>query len=116
MKGMVDMKNRPAPLIIALILIIAGFGIPIMTRVYWVIPPVLTALIILGAIILLVVLQRRRTAEKAGISEELCSDIHSVLFSSGGRNFVIRQIDIFQFFVTIQINLAQIAILHLKIC
>ena len=75
MKGMVYMKNRPAPLIIALILIIAGFGIPIMTRVYWVIPPVLTALIILGAIILLVVLQRRRTAEKAGISEELCSDI-----------------------------------------
>ena len=90
MKGMVYMKNRPAPLIIALILIIAGFGIPIMTKVYWVIPPVLNALIILGAIILLVVLQRRRTAEKTGISEELCSDIHSVLFSSGGRNFVIR--------------------------
>lgn len=90
LKGMVDMKNKPAPLVIALALITAGFGIPVMTRVYWVIPPVLTALIILGAIILLVVLQRQRRAEKSGMTEELCSDIHSVVFSAGGRNFIIR--------------------------
>lgn len=75
-------------IIVLAILVITGFGLPLMAKLYGILPPVITALLVLAAIVLLVVTERKREAHEP-MNEELCSDIAELTVKAGKRNVII---------------------------
>lgn len=92
------LNNKPPVSALIAALIAAGFGIPLMNRLYGALPAAASVLIILAVIILLVVLHRKNARPRQeALKEELGSDIRSIELFAGERNFVLRPGERFSF-------------------
>ena len=81
---MEDNKFRFILLTVAAVIII-----PVLNAVYGIIPALITAVLVIAAIVFLIVMLKKHPAKKTIEETELSSDITSIMIEAKGRNYVL---------------------------
>ena len=78
-----------------LLIVAAVIVIPVLNAIYGIIPALITAVIVIAAIVFLIVMLKKHPVKKTIEETELGSDIVSVMIEAKGRNYVISAGDAF---------------------